>query len=359
MRVMIVGAGVMGLMTARALARDGVDVVLVDKGMAGGESSWAGGGIVSPLYPWRYPPAVTALAALAQAEYPELSDTLYRDTGIDPEYFPCGMLMLDPDDRRDAEVWAASTGKRLEVVRGRTLHEMGDGLDRFRLGVWLPDVANIRNPRLLAALKADILRRGVTLREGWTCASWRLSGTRVTAAVSRCGETQEADHFVITTGAWSAALYEGLPVSAPVIRPVKGQMLLYREPPGVLRHILMADGHYVIPRRDGHVLCGSTLEHTGFDKSATEAARDILRGVAEELLPSLRGREPVAQWAGLRPGSPNGIPYIGRFPELENFWLNAGQYRNGLVLAPASCRLLADLLLRRPTDISPEPYRVG
>lgn len=359
MRVVIAGAGVMGLMTARTLMMAGAEVVLVDQGVAGGESSWAGGGIVSPLYPWRYPPAVTALAALAQAEYPDLAERLRKDTGIDPEYFPCGMLMLDPDDRRDAEVWATAAGRRLDIVRGQALAELGVSPEQYRLGVWLPDVANIRNPRLLAALKADVLRRGATLHEHWECVSWRVSDKRVTAVVGRSGAILEADHFVVTAGAWSSGLYAGLPVSAPVIRPVKGQMLLYREEPGVLQRILMADGHYVIPRRDGHILCGSTLEHANFDKSPTGPAREMLRSVAESLLPALRGREPVAQWAGLRPGSPNGIPYIGRFSELDNLWLNAGQYRNGLVLAPASCRLLVDLMLERAPAISPEPYRVG
>jgi glycine oxidase len=120
--------------------------------------------------------------------------------------------------------------------------------------------------------------------------------------------------------------------------------------------MVLAKGRYAIPRRDGHILIGSTLEHAGFDKAPTENALDSLKASAVELLPALAEAVPVGHWGGLRPGSPEGIPFIGAVPGFEGLWLNCGHYRNGLVLAPASCQLLADLMLGRQPIIDPAPY---
>jgi glycine oxidase len=178
----------------------------------------------------------------------------------------------------------------------------------------------------------------------------------VTGVTLADGATLEADAFVVCGGAWSARLLAGAGAGLPV-RPVRGQMILYRRPAGELPCIVLAEGRYVIPRRDGHVLCGSTLEEVGFDKTATTEARASLEASAARLWPVLAGQAPVAHWAGLRPGSPDGIPFIGRVPGSDNLWVNAGHHRNGLVLAPASARLLADLVTGRTPSVDPRPYQ--
>lgn len=356
--VVVVGAGVMGLMTARELALAGRRVALLERRRVGAEASWAGGGIVSPLYPWRYPPAVTALARLAQGAYPALAAALYEATGVDPELFPCGMLMLDAEDARDARAWAAAQGQALEVLDSAALRGRLPGLaSHWRSGLWMPVIANVRNPRLLASLAADLRRLGVTVHEDAEVVDWRREGGRVVAAVTADGKVVSADSFVVCGGAWSARLVAAWRERLP-LRPVRGQMLLYRRPPGELPAIVLAEGRYVIPRRDGHVLCGSTLEEAGFDTVPTAVAYDSLRASAARLWPALGGCEPVAQWAGLRPAAPNGIPFIGRVPGCDNLWLNAGHFRNGLVLAPASARLLADQLLGREPLVDPAPYQI-
>ena len=125
----------------------------------------------------------------------------------------------------------------------------------------------------------------------------------------------------------------------------------------MLDRVVLSDGRYLIPREDGRILVGSTLERTGFEKQLTEQAHRSLYQSALDLLPALAECEVEAQWAGLRPGSPDGIPYIGAVEGFANLYLNAGHYRNGLVLAPASCRLVADLMLKRTPEIDPQPYR--
>ncbi|MNR09214.1 Glycine oxidase [compost metagenome] len=161
--------------------------------------------------------------------------------------------------------------------------------------------------------------------------------------------------MVLTAGAWSGDLLRPLGLELPV-EPVKGQMILYKCAEDFLPSMVLAKGRYAIPRRDGHILVGSTLEHAGYDKTPTGEALESLKASAVELLPALADATPVAHWAGLRPGSPEGIPYIGEVPGYAGLWLNCGHYRNGLVLAPASCQLFADLLLGREPIIDPAPY---
>jgi glycine oxidase len=140
------------------------------------------------------------------------------------------------------------------------------------------------------------------------------------------------------------------------VEPVKGQMILLRPESRLVNSIVLSAGRYLIPRRDGHLLVGSTLEYSHFDKATTEEALQSLLESALSLVPGLRSSPVLRQWAGLRPGAPNGIPYIGRVAPFSNLSINAGQYRNGLVLAPASATLLTDILTGSPEEIDPRPY---
>ena len=143
---------------------------------------------------------------------------------------------------------------------------------------------------------------------------------------------------------------------AKTITPVRGQMLLFQAEPGLLPHILYQDGVYLIPRRDGHIVVGSTVESVGFDKSTTESARQHLYTRAIQLLPELGNLAIIQQWSGLRPGAPDNIPTVARHPDIDNLFINAGHFRYGVTMAPSSAKLLTDLLLHRTPDIDPLPY---
>lgn len=356
MRVLVVGGGAIGMLSALRLAEAGLEVRLLDRGPLGRESSWAGGGIVSPLYPWRYSPAVTALAHWSQDFYPALGERLRQETGIDPEVHVTGLYWLDLEDEAEALAWAAREGRPLAAVDIDSVHQavpaLGPGFSR---ALFMSGVANVRNPRLLAALREALARLpNVTLEENQPVTSFVREGERVVGVRTASGEWR-ADRVVVAAGAWSGELLASLGLELPV-KPMKGQMILYKCAEDFLPRMVMADGRYAIPRRDGHILVGSTLEDVGFDKTPTGEALESLKASAEALLPALAGAEVVKQWAGLRPGSPEGIPYIGPVPGFEGLWLNCGHFRNGLVLAPASCELLADLLLAREPIVDPAPY---
>lgn len=355
-RVVIVGGGVIGLLTAFNLAAESVSVTLLDRSSVGQESSWAGGGIVSPLYPWRYSPAVTALAHWSQDFYPHLAQRLFALTGLDPEVHKTGLYWLDLDDEQQALEWAAHQRRPLSSVDISAVHDavpaLGGGYSK---AVYMADVANVRNPRLVKSLKAALLAMpNVEIREQCEVLGFVHEGNKVVGVETLAGKVP-GDRVVLAAGAWSAQLLDILGLQLPV-EPVKGQMILYKCDKDFLSSMVLAKGRYAIPRRDGHILIGSTLEHEGFDKTPTDAALESLKASAIELLPALAQAQPVAQWAGLRPGSPEGIPYIGPLPGFEGLWLNCGHYRNGLVLAPASCQLLTDLLLNREPIIDPTPY---
>lgn len=354
--VIVVGGGVIGLLSAYQLATAGKRVTLLDRGSVGSEASWAGGGIVSPLYPWRYSQAVTALAHWSQDYYPGLGERLLADTGIDPEVHVTGLYWLDLDDQAEALAWAQRQDRPLYAVPVETAYAQVPALGAgFERAIYMAGVANVRNPRLVKALRAALqCLPNVTLREHSPVAQFVRDGKRITGVRTAEGELL-AEQVVVAVGAWSGELLQSLKLSLPV-EPVKGQMILFKCAEDFLPSMVLAGGRYAIPRRDGHILVGSTLEHAGFDKTPTDQALASLRASAETLLPALRDAEVVGHWAGLRPGSPEGIPFIGEVPEHPGLWLNCGHYRNGLVLAPASCRLLADLMLGREPIIDPAPY---
>jgi glycine oxidase len=353
--VLIIGGGIIGCASALALAQAGCKVTLVERATLGAESSWAGAGLLSALLPWDYRDALVRLLDQSRAMYPAWLEGL-RSSGIDPEYRSSGLLVLPPYDLSEALHWAHSSAELVEELPARHLEP---SLAVDSAGLWMPQVAQVRNPRLLRALRIILAQRGVTVHEGTPITAWRSAGERITGAQTPQG-VLEADHYVIAAGAWSGAALGTLGgehgAQLP-IKPMRGQIVLYKSTPGRLRHMLYCDGFYLIPRDDGHILAGSTLEDAGFDKQVTDTARHSLMQRATALLPWLHDVPVVAHWAGLRPASPNNMPIISRHPEIENLFINSGHYRYGVTLAPASAQALADLMLGRDSRFDLSAFR--
>ncbi|GMR18487.1 MAG: glycine oxidase ThiO [Gammaproteobacteria bacterium] len=352
----MIGGGIIGLLSARDLVLAGKTVVVLERNpVIGKEASWAGGGILSPLYPWHYPSATTELALWSQQVYPTLCKALvYGD--FDPQWQKSGLLVMNANDVELAIQWGEKYGILVNLFDAAEALVDEPGLSPdITSAICMPEVAQVRNPCLLSAMRRDLEARGCQFMESVEVTNIESKEGRLTGLVTAERQTIKAKQCILAAGAWSGELLAGLGVTVQV-EPVRGQMLLFKGEPGLLHRIVLKDGRYLIPRRDGRILAGSTLEYTGFDKSITESARQDLQQAAIGIAPEIANLEIEQQWAGLRPGSPDGIPYIGIHPEIAGLVVCTGHFRNGFVLGPASARLAVDLMLDREPLMDPAAY---
>lgn len=353
--VLIVGGGIAGCMTAMRLIERGCRVTVVERGeiasQQSGESSWAGAGILFPLLPWIYRDAVNQLTLAGAVMYPAICELLQQETGIDVEYQPSGMLILPPFDLARAQAWCMQHGLEASLQAAASHphlpHYEGQAL-------WLPQVGQVRPPRLLKALRAWLLAHGATLLEHTVLLPLTNTGVLQSWQTTR-GEQLHADRFVVTSGAWSFELLRAN-ASKLNIKPMRGQILLYQPGAANLQHMLYRDGFYMVPRQDGLLLAGSTLEDVGFDSSTTDSVRQELQAKAEAILPALRHTPILKHWSGLRPGTPENLPIIAEHPAIKNLFLNTGHFRYGLTMAPCSADIVASLVCEQVPLFEASPF---
>ena len=351
----VVGGGVIGMFTAWELTRSGLRVAIVERGKLGGEASWAAGGMLTPLCPWRVPAPLVPLIDWGQARYPLVADELTQATGIDPQWTDSGLLILGADHSPEVDNWASTSSSPVEFLDRPALFAIQPHItqDADR-AIWLPRAAQVRNPRLCLALKGMLQQLGVQILDHTAVRSLIYEGDQVTGLITDHGRLKTRK-VVIAAGAWSTAVLNGLP-SPRQVTPIRGQMIAIQAEPGLLRRMLLKDRHYLIPRGDGLILVGSTLEDVGFDKSVTDTARKQLSQAGYAMLSILRDFPVVAHWGGLRPRLGDEIPWIGAHPQRRGLYVTFGHYRNGITLAPGSARLLVDIILKRPPLVDPQPF---
>jgi glycine oxidase len=330
-KVIVVGGGIVGCLTALNLADRGCSVTLVERNVVAaqtsGESSWAGAGILFPLLPWMYKDEVNQLAMAGAKLYPALCERLFAETGIDPEYTQSGMQILPTFDETAAINWCESYQMPVE---------------KNAKGLLLPTIAQVRPPHLLQSLRQILIQQNVTLLENTQLEPLKSVKT-ITVWRTNNGGVLEADAFVVTSGAWSFDLLKETAAGLN-IKPMRGQILLFENVAEKLEHIIYSNGFYLVPRRDGLLLAGSTLEDVGFDTNTTEKMRIELQQKAEQILPSLKHAAVRKHWSGLRPGTPDNLPTIAQHPSIKNLFLNTGHFRYGLTMAPASAARIAKLV---------------
>ena len=346
---MIVGGGVIGLLSAWYLTENGERSVVIDRGQIGKESSWAGGGILSPLYPCESA-SLWPLVSRSMSEYTRLTKRLEELTNINSELLFSQLIVMDGNVSTPAD----------PVVRGTMVSSLE--MAKLEPALRLPgnyaccySTAQIRNPRLLAALKAALLARGVIIVEDCVALRFEARGGRLTKVITTKGGF-DTSHSIISAGAWVGKLLAPTQLSLP-IKPVKGQMIVVPARPGLISNILVYEHHYLIPRADGRILIGSTIEHAGFIKDTTHVARSELYDAATQLVPELENSSIEHHWAGLRPGSPDDAPFIGEHPNIKGLFVCAGHYRNGFATGPASAQLVVDMILGRQPMVDPAPFR--
>jgi glycine oxidase len=360
--VVIIGGGVIGLSIAYALAREGVRAMVLDRRELGREASWAGAGMI-PANTERLAihPSVE-LRSWSAVLYPEWSAALKEETGLDNGYRRTGGVDVAFTAEEECDLLSAAGRWRIEGIVSERL-DPGDfdrvepALSRdLRVAYFLPDRAQIRNPRHLQALITAVAQRGGSLQPNQAVRGFETDAGRVTAVLTKSGHWP-CGCAVVAAGAWTGGLLESLRVHAPT-PPLKGQIVLLRSDRPLLRRIVEHGKNYLVPRDDGRILVGATEEDAGFDTRTTPVGVRDLLDEALRLCPVLAGAEVERAWAGLRPGSFDTKPYLGLVPGYQNLILATGHKRAGLQLAPATAEVIADLVLGRPPRLDLTSFRV-
>lgn len=350
--ITIIGGGIIGLLSALELIRRGRSVTIIEDDERR-PASWAGGGILSPLYAWHYSAAMNRLSRDAVSHYREILSLLSR-SGLPTEGILNQSGMWVETDTREhslqALAWADTQGWEAHACQVGTIFEGMEG----RRGVFFPQLGSIRNPWLLRQLRNFLMQSGVAfIRDRVVAVYPKKKGGRLALKDHReiLSET-----ILLCAGAWNDQLLAQLGIPVIPLFPAKGEMILYKIEPGRVPSILLTGEGYLIPRSDGALLVGSTLRRGDNSDYPTVSARYRLEALAARLLPELAIRKPDYHWAGVRPGCERDYPLLGAVPGHDGWFAAAGCYRNGLVAGPACAALLAQLVCGEKTELDASVY---
>ena len=355
--VIVLGGGIIGCALAEELSRRGRRVVVLERGAIGAEASTAAAGILSAQMDIPRPGPFFDLCHRSRRMYPGWVRHLEQSSGLDLGFHVDGILYLAATEREADAMeararWQRRLGLRVERWTSREVRRREPAVDgRFRCAFHFPTEAQVDNVRLMRALAVAARKAGVTLRERTAVQRVLVRGGRVAGVVTARGRLA-APVVINCLGSW-ANMGGVFPVSLPV-EPARGQMLAFRGPKRLVRRVVMSERAYVVQRRDGRLLVGSTIERAGFEKALTlEGMHAILCGL-RRMSTALASCPFLEAWAGFRPVTPDGLPILGATP-IEGLHVATGHFRHGILLAPVTATLMAELILRgRPSfDVAP------
>ena len=353
--VAVVGGGVIGLALARELSSRGASVIVIERGRTGEEASSAAAGLLSPQSDAIAPSAFFDLLRESRDLYPDWAAALGEESGVEVGWRRAGVLRCGSPESLAPFRWQFGAGLPIENLEPSEVSLRSAGRAAPDLpGLFFPDDAVVDGRLLVRALRRAVDQRGVEVVEGVAVTRFRVDGDACRGVDTTVGPV-EAARTVDAAGAW-ANLDPQLPFPVPV-EPVSGQIVELTDE-AAFPTVLASDDVYLVPRGRS-ILVGATVEHTGFRKELTAAGVAGLLSAAMALAPSLaRARVPCA-WAGLRPGTPDGLPILGESP-IRGLFLAAGHFRNGVLLAPLTARLMADAIAGTParalSEFSPQRF---
>ncbi len=348
MRIVIVGAGVMGCASALELARRGVgDIVLLERAVPGAEASSAAAGMLAAQVESKNSDE-RDLYVRARDEYARWAEELGERSGVDIGYRRSGILDLATDEEALRHLRARvesdqAAGLRAELLDSHGVRGVESAIGPDIAGAaWFPDEAQVDPPQLLRALSASIAATSIVVKSGATVSALIEEADRCVGVSLDGREILRADAVVLAAGSWSS-LVPGLPKTVPAVRPVRGQLIMLEERPPRLSTIAFLDGGYVVPRGDGRVICGSTMEHVGHRREVTAGGVQSILASALRISPSLAGAELARTWCNFRPHTDGG-PHVGASP-MPGLFLATGHHRNGILLAKRTATVVSDALL--------------
>jgi glycine oxidase len=358
--LLVLGGGIVGLSVAWRARQRGLEVTLLERGKIGYGTSRVAAGMIAPVAEVEFGTAGRRLLDLglrSASLWPGFAAELVERSGLELELRRTGTLLLARDSDEAAELerqlsFRESLGLDVRRLAPSTARDLEPALaPALRLALEVPDDHAVDPRSVLSALRAVCERDGVVLREGLGAVGLDVAGDRVSGVLLPGGERLGAGQVLLATGPWSADV-AGLPDSARLpVRPVKGQILRLRDPggPGLLSRVVRYEGGYVVPRGDGRYVLGASVEERGFELGATAGGVYELLRDARELLPGIVELEIEELSVGLRPGTPDNLPAIGR-GALEGLLWATGHHRNGILLAPLTAELIVGLLDGSPAD---------
>ncbi|MCI0488862.1 MAG: glycine oxidase ThiO [Blastocatellia bacterium] len=356
--VIVVGGGVIGCSIALGLAQAGLKVAVIERGRAGCEASRAAAGMLSPQTEAPGPGPFFDLCLRSRSMYRDFAAQITELSGIDVQYRDEGSLclILESEDERTVDDWVSwqtEAGLALERVSADDARKAEPALTRSVTGaVYIPEDHQVENRRLMDALETALRRVSVEMIEGEEVDSLIMDGSRVIGVVSG-GARREAGAVIIAAGCWSGRLLERVGLSVEVV-PARGQIVALKGEASLIRSIVHSSLCYLVPRRDGRILIGSTTEYVGYRKGVTAGAVNALLAGAIEMIPALEDFEIVETWSGLRPDTTDHLPVMG-FSGIDNLLIATGHFRNGILLAPVTSALIAEVVIggRTPEELRP------
>jgi glycine oxidase len=359
-RVLIIGGGVIGCSIAWHLARENNAVTLLERGRLGREASWASAGMIAPQAEAQAPGAFFELCLRAREAFEATLEMLRADSEVDPEYDREGILYLALNEQERAELqqrarWQASAGGTIEELTVSAARQLEPAISPEAIYVLrMPLERRIENRRLTMAYATAAAARGATLLEAVSVKHVLVKSGSATGVRTSDGREFEADIIVNAAGAWSDQI-DGVGENLGSY-PVRGQIVCLDGRPGQLRWSVFSPGGYLVPRRDGRILAGSTMEEAGFDKSVTLAGLTKITRAALAMAPGL-GDLPLREaWAGLRPATRDFLPVLGPSASVPNLFYAVGHFRSGILLSAITGEILTDLIQGRSPSIDLTPF---
>ena len=357
--VVVVGAGAIGAACAYELAKARLAVTLIERSEPAAEASGASAGLLS-AFTGDHAGDLGRLCRLSRDLYASLAEALKEETGLDIHHERGGHLEVCTSDTEAR--WArklasdhAGGPEPVEFLAAGALRALEPAVTpEARGGLLLSRNEWVNNGRLVAALVEAARRRGVRVRLGEPVSELTRAGDRIVGVAGPGLGRIDAGAVVLAAGAWSGQI-GGVP-RALRLRPVKGQILALPNDPPRFRHALLRGEVYLVPRRTGECLVGATVEDGVADKAVTADAIRWLLAEAAATVPALAGATPLRAWAGIRPGSPDGMPVVGPWPNLPGLVVATGHSRSGILLAPVTARIVRDWIVAGRTDLPAAPF---
>jgi glycine oxidase len=361
MKVLVIGAGIIGNAVAWRLARAGVDVTLVERGRAGQEASWAAAGMIAPQAEAEGPGPFLRLCVEAKQVFEATLPELIAEGGIDPEYDAgSGVLYLAFNEKDRAELaaragWQRGAGLEVEEISGERARAITPEVSpQVISALYLPNENRVENRQLTQAFVVAALKAGAKLMEDSRVDAIETRGGKFAGLRLQGGELIEADAAVNAAGSW-ASLIRGSEADNVRLHPVRGQIVCFQARPHLVGPSIFSLRGYAVPRRDGRVLAGSTREMARYSKDVTLEGMESIVHAARDMLPTLGAMRFREAWAGLRPATADFLPVLGPSPNVPGLYYATGHFRSGILLAAITGRAMAAIVTggKPETDLGP------